>query len=76
MAQEQFTISAAARVLGISRPTLYSYLQREEYRPEKVAGFPVLSAAQVAGIRKERKAKKNGGLVDQGIRVTAFNGHD
>jgi predicted DNA-binding protein (UPF0251 family) len=61
MAEEQFTISEAAREIGISRPTLYKYLDKPKYKPKTVAGFPVLSAAQVDGIRAERKAiKKNG----------------
>lgn len=61
MTQELFTISEAARELGISRPTLYRYLDKPKYVPKLVAGFPVLSSAQVDGIRAERKAaKKNG----------------
>jgi hypothetical protein len=55
MAQEQFTISQAAKAIGISRPTLYKYLDR--YKPKKVAGFPVLSASQVEAIKSERKDK-------------------
>lgn len=52
-----YTISAAAKIIGCSRPTLYGYLSRVEYRPTKVAGFPTLSAAQVKAIKKERDAK-------------------
>jgi predicted DNA-binding protein (UPF0251 family) len=61
MAQEQFTISEAAKQIGISRPTLYRYLSKPEYKPKTVAGFPVLSATQINGIRAERRAAKKKG---------------
>lgn len=60
MAQELFTISQAAKKIGISRPTLYVYLKQIQYQPLKIAGLPLLSAEQVKQIKAERRAKKNG----------------
>ncbi len=60
MAETVYTLTDAARMIGISRPTLYKYLDREEYRPAITANYPTLTKVQIAGIKKERNGKSNG----------------
>lgn len=58
-----FNLSAAARHIGISRPTLYTYLDR--FPPMNLAGWPVLTDVQVRQIKAERRKRKNGKLKQQ-----------
>ena len=54
MAEQHYTISAAAEEIQISRPTLYKYLDKPKYKPKIVAGHPVLTSTQVEAIKAER----------------------
>jgi predicted site-specific integrase-resolvase len=55
---EILNLTEVAEFVGISRPTLYKYLDRPEYKPEMVAGHPTLTREQAKAIKAERR--KNG----------------
>lgn len=49
-----FNLSKAAVKIGISRPTLYKYLKRPEYKAVVFGGRPTLTLNQVKAIKAER----------------------
>jgi len=57
MTETVFTLSDAAKMIGISRPTLYKYLERPEYKPTITATYPTLTRSQINEIKRERNGK-------------------
>lgn len=54
---ETINLSKAAKMIGISRPTLYHYLKMPQYKPTEYGGRPTLTKVQVEMIKLERRHK-------------------
>lgn len=52
------SISRAASLLGVSRPTLYRYMADLEIKPQKVLGHPALTTYQLKELRLWKKERQ------------------
>lgn len=55
MRNELINLSEAARILGVTRVTVYSMVDRGELLIERIAGLPYVGRGAVEELRKQRE---------------------
>lgn len=58
---EYCTIQDGARLLGISRPTIYKRIKEEKLKVYEVLGRPALKLSEIARLKLNKQAKQSNG---------------
>jgi excisionase family DNA binding protein len=60
MSMEYCTIQDGAKLLGVSRPTVYKRIKEEKLKVYEVLGRPALKLSEVARLKLSKRQKSNG----------------